>query len=106
MMGEKKDLSHVDLVTRCADIIHDECCLELYCRDCGAQVRAYQARAEAPCLTEIIPESVKYDYWYSCNNLTCKNHYGEGLCSGDTISGEWPEWIEDRGLQIVAIDFS
>jgi hypothetical protein len=54
------------------------------CNDCGNPVLGYLCNSS---LLDYRPESSKSDYWASCANLLCKNHYGEDYLF------DIPEWV-------------
>ncbi|MFA6198997.1 MAG: hypothetical protein WC679_01160 [Bacteroidales bacterium] len=45
------------------------------CTDCNYDVADYRCNSD---LQTVRPESINYDYWMSCTNINCKNHYGTG----------------------------
>lgn len=54
------------------------------CKICGNDVYDYT------CNKDLIlqrREGCEWDWWVSCSNETCRNHYGEGIFQND------PEWI-------------
>lgn len=56
------------------------------CKDCDSPVFSYLCNND---FFAIRPEAVKEDYWMSCSNLTCPNHYGEGYLM------DFPKWVEE-----------
>jgi hypothetical protein len=55
------------------------------CGDCGNPVLEYLCNEP---LSKIRPESITWDYWFSCSNILCKNHYGSGVFQQN------PDWVE------------
>lgn len=55
------------------------------CKECGNPVIEYLCNSS---LKEHRPESTKGDYWVSCSNILCKNHYGVDYLFN------FPEWVE------------
>ena len=45
------------------------------CRECGSDVARYTCNQW---LTEQRPEGYDWDWWASCTNEDCTNHYGDG----------------------------
>jgi hypothetical protein len=60
-----------------------------YCRSCDCPVASYLANAA---LMSYRREGVYKDYWASCTNPTCRNHYGKGY------EQSLPEWIDDSRI--------
>ena len=58
------------------------------CMDCGNPVLEYLCNDEP--LSKIRPESITWDYWVSCSNILCKNHYGSGVFQQN------PDWVEEE----------
>ena len=56
------------------------------CRDCGNPVLEYLCNEP---ISKMRPESKNWDYWVSCGNILCKNHYGSGVFQ------EKPDWVEE-----------
>lgn len=44
------------------------------CRACGSGVARYACNKS---LVEVRPEAEHEDWWASCSNAECQNHYGE-----------------------------
>ena len=55
------------------------------CGDCGNSVLEYLCNEP---LSKMRPESITWDYWVSCGNILCKNHYGSGVFQQN------PDWVE------------
>ena len=55
------------------------------CGDCGNPVLEYLCNEP---LSKMRPESITWDYWVSCSNILCKNHYGSGVFQQN------PDWVE------------
>lgn len=64
------------------------------CMTCGSDVHGFTCNEE---LWKVRPESMNCDWWYSCSNQDCPNHYGEDIFQDDL---EWmpqyyhTEWQE------------
>lgn len=54
------------------------------CKDCQSNVASYLCNDS---LIKFRPEAYYEDYWMSCTNEVCKNHYGEGYLQFT------PEWF-------------
>jgi hypothetical protein len=55
------------------------------CKSCGNEVSEYLCNQS---LLKLRPESCNWDYWVSCGNILCKNHYGSGVFQQN------PDWVE------------
>jgi hypothetical protein len=54
--------------------------------DCGNPVLEYLCNEP---LYKMREESTTWDYWVSCSNILCKNHYGSGVFQQN------PDWVEE-----------
>jgi len=54
--------------------------------DCGNPVLEYLCNEP---LSKMREESITWDYWVSCGNILCKNHYGSGVFQQN------PDWVEE-----------
>lgn len=68
----------------------EPCSCEGYvCRDCGSEVRTYNANGII--YEERQPGSELADYWVVCMNAQCANHYGVGMGTTEGVCdvAEW-----------------
>jgi hypothetical protein len=54
------------------------------CKDCGEAVLSYTCNTP---LIAVRPEADEWDWWASCSNKKCVNHYGEGYHQSK------PDWL-------------
>ncbi len=65
----------------------DFCGIIGICKTCGSQVADYLCNND---LEKYRPESCDHDYWASCTNNDCENHYGEGYLQNKLV------WVNRR----------
>jgi hypothetical protein len=56
-----------------------------FCKKCNNSVADYLCNAT---VIKERPEASTWDFWLSCTNPDCENHYGEGYLQSE------PEWFE------------
>ena len=66
---------------------HTHCCLDQFCKVCGAHVSTYNANTHTVIQR---PEAAEWDWWVACDNAECEHAYGEGLFQDEI------EWIGKR----------